>query len=58
MSQYLTPDEVDDLLKLPQGKAKRLAKRGKLPAVTLADGTIRFDAEVLRAFLANAEAAK
>jgi len=53
MNEYLTPVEVDELLKLPKGKAKRLAKRGKLPAVTLPDGTIRFDGETLRAFLAK-----
>jgi len=51
MSRYLTPAEVDELLKLPRGKAKRLARRGKLPAVTLPDGTIRFDCEKLTAFL-------
>lgn len=51
MPEYLTPDEVDDLLKLPHGKAARLARRGKLPACLLPDGTIRFEAQELSAFL-------
>ena len=51
MPTFLTPMEVDKLLKLSTGKAKRLAKRGKLPVVILPDGTIRFDEDVLHRFL-------
>lgn len=53
MAEFLTPEEVDEILKLPSGKARRLAKRGRLPAVILADGTVRFDKEKLSAFLAG-----
>ncbi len=52
MAEYLTPDDVDALLKLPRGKAARLARRGKMPACILPDGTIRFDRQQLQDFLA------
>jgi excisionase family DNA binding protein len=55
MPEYLTPDEVDERLKLPHGKASRLARRGKLPALILPDGSVRFDADKLQAFLAARE---
>ncbi|HLX64692.1 MAG TPA: helix-turn-helix domain-containing protein [Planctomycetota bacterium] len=59
MSDYLTPDEVDERLKLPRGKAKRLAKRGILPAVFLEGGkTIRFESAKLTAFLEASKATK
>ena len=51
MTEYLTPAEVDELLKLPRGKAKRLAKRGLLPCVTLDNGTLRFSAAALQEYL-------
>jgi excisionase family DNA binding protein len=53
--EYLTPDEVDERLKLPRGKAARMARRGKLPAMILPDGSVRFDADKLQAFLAERE---
>ena len=51
MADYLTPEEVDEQLKLRRGKAARLARRGKLPAIILPDGTIRFDSQELDTFL-------
>ena len=57
MAEYLTPDEVDEHLKLPRGKAARLARKGKLPACILPDGTIRFPAQELEAFLKEKSAA-
>lgn len=51
MSEFLTPTEVDELLKLPNGKAARLARRGLLPAIFLPDKSIRFDRARLFAFL-------
>ena len=43
----LTPREVDRLLRYPRGRAARLARAHKLPAVFLPDGEIRFDAHEL-----------
>lgn len=54
MCEYLTPDDVDKLLKLPRGRAQRLGKRGKLPATILADGTIRFELDALKSYLSAA----
>lgn len=52
MPDYMTPDEVDELLKWPRGKAKRLGKRGKLPgAIILPDGSVRFRADTLKEYL-------
>ena len=43
MNVLLTPREVDQLLRYPRGRAVKLAKTGKLPAVFLPDGEIRFN---------------
>lgn len=51
MSEYLTPEDVDKLLKLPRGLARRLGRRGKLPSTILINGTIRFESEALQAYL-------
>jgi len=48
MDRFLTPGEVDELLSLQRGKAKRLAKKGVMPALILPDGTVRFNQELLR----------
>jgi hypothetical protein len=40
--KLLTPLEVDGILRYPKGKSQRLARRGRLPHVTLPDGSIRF----------------
>ena len=37
-----TPDEIDLLLNWQPGRAKRLARRNKLPHYKLPDGEIRF----------------
>jgi len=54
MPDYLTPEDVDRLLKLPDGKAARMARRGLLPALILPDKSIRFDSKRLQAFLEEA----
>jgi predicted site-specific integrase-resolvase len=41
-AQLLIPVEVDRLLRYRAGTAERLARKGKLPHVTLPDGSIRF----------------
>ena len=51
MSQIMTPEEVDELWKLPRGKAQRLARKHAIPAHVFPDGTIRFDTEELQAHL-------
>jgi len=51
MTEFMTPDEVDEWLKLPRGKAARMARKYALPAVILPDGTIRFDPKILTTFL-------
>jgi predicted site-specific integrase-resolvase len=42
MRTLLTPSQVDDLLQYPPGRAARLARQGRLPAIRLPDGSIRF----------------
>jgi len=38
----LTPWETDDLLRFARGRSELLARKGRLPHITLPDGTIRF----------------
>jgi len=45
--ELLLPREVDRLLSYPRGRAARLARAGKLPAIFLPDGEIRFDRDAL-----------
>lgn len=45
--QLLKPRQVDLLLDLSFGRSKQLAKEGKIPYVTLPDGSIRFDKQVI-----------
>lgn len=42
MDELLTPSEVDAVLRYRSGRAKRLARMGKIPFVRLPDGEIRF----------------
>jgi hypothetical protein len=49
--ELLTPEEVDRFFRYPRGRAARLATAGKLPAVFLPDGEIRFDREAIVAAL-------
>jgi hypothetical protein len=44
---FMTAREVDRLLRWPRGRAAKAARAGTLPAITLPDGEIRFDAEEL-----------
>ena len=39
----LYPEEIDQRLNWPLGRAQRLARRGTLPHVVLPDGGIRFE---------------
>lgn len=39
----MTSSEIDSLLRYRPGRARRLAKDGRLPHVELPDGEIRFD---------------
>ena len=43
--KLLTGYEVDSILRYAQGRAERLARRGKLPHVLLPGGDIRFRAD-------------
>jgi hypothetical protein len=47
-SDLLTPREVDRLLRYPRGRSARLARKGKLQAIFLPDGEIRFDPETIQ----------
>jgi predicted site-specific integrase-resolvase len=40
--ELFKPREVDLLLRLPFGRAAKLAREGKLPHIVLPDGEIRF----------------
>jgi hypothetical protein len=52
-NELLTPEEVDRFFRYPRGRAARLAKAGKLSAIFLPDGEIRFDREAVAAALAT-----
>jgi hypothetical protein len=52
---FITPREADRLLRWPQGRAAKAAREGRLPAITLPDGEIRFDMEKLLRFLNRSE---
>ena len=49
----LTPQEVDRLFRYPHGRAVKLAKAGKLPAIFLSDGEIRFNRQTIADALAS-----
>ena len=51
--ETLTPAEGDRLFRYPRGRSIRLAKAGKLPAVFLPDGEIRFDRQAIADALAG-----
>jgi hypothetical protein len=52
-NDLLTPEEVDRFFRYPRGRAARLAKAGKLPAIFLPDGEVRFDREAIAAAVAD-----
>jgi len=43
MPELLYPEELDQRLNWPLGRAARLARQRRLPHVLLPDGSIRFD---------------
>jgi hypothetical protein len=49
----LKPYELDSQLRYPAGRSARLARRGLIPHVVLPDGEIRFDPELIEAWLRN-----
>lgn len=53
--ELLIPIEVDQILRLRPGKSERLAKRGKLPHVSLPDGSIRFRPSDIERIIASVD---
>ena len=47
----LYPEDIDNRLNWPIGRATRLAKKGKLPHIVLPDGSIRFEWESIEPLL-------
>jgi hypothetical protein len=45
MPNLLYPEEIDQRLNWPLGKAEKLARQRRLPYVLLPDGSLRFDWE-------------
>ena len=43
----LKPNEVDLIFRYPLGRSQRLARAGKIPHISLPDGELRFDREVI-----------
>jgi predicted site-specific integrase-resolvase len=41
MRNLLTPAQVDAILQYPSGRARRLARAGRMPCVLLPDGELR-----------------
>jgi predicted site-specific integrase-resolvase len=52
----LTCREVEQLLRYPRGRAARLVKAGKLSAVILPDGEIRFRQRDISALMQSGQA--
>jgi hypothetical protein len=48
---FLYPEEIDERLSWPLGRAERLARRKKLPHVLLPDKSIRFEWEAIEPLL-------
>lgn len=51
MQALLHPNEVDELLRYPRGRAVRLARAGKILSVVLPDGEIRFTRSTIEGLL-------
>ena len=47
VNRLLRPRELDYRLGYPQGRSARLARKGLIPHITLPDGEIRFDSDVI-----------
>jgi hypothetical protein len=43
MSKLINPEELDQRLSWPLGRAARLARQRRLPHILLPDGSVRFD---------------
>ncbi len=54
-NELLIPEEIDNWLRFPRGRALRLARRGLLPAVMLPNGEIRFNRSDIEALLNKTE---
>jgi hypothetical protein len=54
---FLHPEDVDERLGWPLGRAARLARRGRLPHVRLPDGSVRFEWPEVEALLCRVPAA-
>ena len=48
--EYLTPDDLSELLELPQNQVILAAKRGEIPAYVIC-GKLRFDANEVEAWV-------
>jgi hypothetical protein len=48
---FLYPEEIDQRLSWPLGRAARLARRQQLPHVVLPDGSIRFEWPTIEAMV-------
>jgi len=55
MKTLMTPQDLDALLRFPNGRSVRLARRGIFPHIRLPDGSIRFDVDQIAEFLGLAE---
>jgi hypothetical protein len=53
--EFLTPSELDAILRWKRGTAERLARAGQFPHVLLPDGSIRFEREATRLWIACGE---
>lgn len=47
MPTLLYPEEIDQRLSWPLGRAEKLARQRRLPYILLPDGSIRFDWETI-----------
>ena len=43
INQILTPEEIDQRLNWPAGRAQRMARQRRLPFILLPDGEFRFE---------------
>lgn len=50
-AKLIKPREMDAVLRYPAGRSARLARAGKIPHVELPDGEIRFDPDIVTAWL-------
>ena len=53
--ELMTTYDLDELLRYPNGRSARLARKGQIPHVILPDGEIRFRPEAIRNWLNERE---